>query len=89
MTIGIYLLSVPISEREQFIGTLAHNLSQEQLPFVLKVKYEMVSCQLVLFDEQLTLLKLIIPSLVATRLPIDKDENDIRSNNPSRGEEEI
>ena len=88
MTLGIYLLSVPIAERDQFFGTLAHNLSPEQLPFVLKVKVDKVTCQLVLFDEQLTLLKLIVPSLVATRLPIE-NENYIRHNDSDGGEEEI
>jgi hypothetical protein len=53
MNVGVYLLSVPPDEHNQLVRTLAHNLGKEQLPFVFKNRFDSVSCQVVLYEEQL------------------------------------
>ena len=64
--------------------TLANNLSHEQLPFVIKNRSEYVSCQLVLYDEQVTVLKLSVPTLSVVRLHLN-DEDNIPPDNTERG----
>jgi hypothetical protein len=77
LNVDVYLLSVPPDEHNQLVRTLAHNLGREQLPFVFKNRFDSVSCQVVLYEEQLMMLKLAVPTLKATRLIIDDAETDI------------
>ena len=84
MNVGVYLLSVPPDEHNQLVRTLARNLGKEQLPFVFKNRFDSVSCQVVLYEEQLMVLKLEVPTLTAKKLITD-DETDVPLSNSVSG----
>ena len=75
MTVAVYHLTTINEERSQLVSYLAHNLHRNQLPFVFINRVDSVSCQIVLYDEQLTILKLAVPSLTATRLLFSDEDN--------------
>jgi hypothetical protein len=75
--VGIYSVSVSSDDHDLLMATLVHNLDLDQMPFVMKLGFDTTACQVVLYDEQVMMLKLAIPTVSLVKLNYDKDENDI------------